>query len=79
MNCARIPISKAIIFSFPILTHPAKSPFSHRDSAMPGAELTLNLSSGKGSKIRRKLWLNEALLNDLSLRGCGKTEETPKG
>ncbi len=46
---------------------------------MPGAELTLNFSSAKGSEIGRKLRLNKTFLNYLSPGGFGKTEEVPEG
>jgi hypothetical protein len=79
MNCARIPIDKAVIFSIPILTNSAKTSFSIGDTAPCGTEFTLDFSSSKGSEIRRKLCFNEPFLNDLSVGGFWKAKEVPEG
>jgi hypothetical protein len=79
MNCTRIPIDEAVIFSFPILTHSAKTSFSLGDTALCGTEFTLDFSPSKGSEIRRKLCFNETFLNDLSPGGFWRAEEVPEG
>ena len=79
MNCARISIDKAVIFSLSILTYSAKTPFPFGDTALCRAEFTLDFFSAKGSEIRRKPCLNETLLNNLSPGGFWKAKEVPEG
>jgi hypothetical protein len=75
----RISIDEAVILSIPILTDPAITPFPLGNPALSGTELTLDLSPLEGCEIGRKLRLDQAFLNDLSLGGFRKTEEITSG
>jgi len=45
MNDAGVSINQAVIFSFPIFPNSTKASFTLGNTALSGAQLTLNLSS----------------------------------
>jgi hypothetical protein len=75
MNCAGVSIDQAVIFSIPVLTHPAKTSFPLGNMAPLRAQFTLDFSSTQGSEIGRELCLNETLFARLRSQGLWKTEE----
>ena len=78
MNDGGIPVHKAVVFSSPVLTHSTKPPFPFRNTAAPGAQFTLDLSSVKGCEIGGELYLNEAFLGHFRPQGFRKPEEASK-
>lgn len=72
---ARISINKAVQPPFPILAHPAISPFSLWNKAMPRAQFTLNRFSSMGRIVRGELRLDKPFLGHLCLKGSGGTDE----
>ena len=72
---ARISINKAVQPPFPILAHPAISPFSLWNKATPRAQFTLDLSSATWRIVRGELGPDKAFLGHLCLEGSGGTDE----
>jgi hypothetical protein len=69
MYGTRIPIDKAVKFSSSIFTDPAKTPFSLRDTALPGTKLTLYFPLTQGGEKGREFCFNEAFFGCLCLHG----------
>lgn len=75
INDTRIPIHQTVELPLPIFTYSTKTSSPFRDTAPPGAQLTLDLSSIQGSKIGGQLCLNQTFLGHLCLHGLRKTEK----
>lgn len=78
INDTRIPIHQTVELPLPIFTYSTKTSSPFRDTAPPGAQLTLDLSSIQGSKIGGQLCLNQTFLGHLCLHGLRKTEKGSK-
>ena len=75
LNDARISINKAVQPPFPILAHPAISPFSLLNKAMPRAQFALNPFSSTWRIVRGELRLDKPSLGHLCLKGSGDTDK----
>jgi hypothetical protein len=71
---ARISINKAVKVPFPILAHPAISPFSLLNKAMPRAQFTLNSFSRTWRIVRGEFRLDKPSLGHLCPKGSGGTD-----
>ena len=72
---ARISINKAVQPPFPILAHPAISPFSLLNKAMPRAQFTLNSFSRTWRIVRGEFRLDKPSLGHLCPKGSGGTDQ----
>jgi hypothetical protein len=79
VNRAWIAIDKAVVLPVPVFTHSAKAPLSLGDTAPPGAQFTLDLSSVKGGEIGRELRADKTFLAYLCLQLFRETEEVNAG
>jgi hypothetical protein len=59
---ARVSVDQAVIFSVPVLPHPAESPLPGSHEAFPRTELALYSLVAQGEKIGRELGSEEAFL-----------------